>query len=199
MLAQIANGRAISFTKWTDVTRFQVRTVYQQVRSGVPALHLREFKKGDEPFIEDVIKTVYEEYGFTYEPDGYNLDCREVQKHYLDQGGAFWVGEVEGQIVATVGFFKISEKRCDLMRLYLYPQYRGNGFGEILFRKAVTGAAQMGFEEMEIWSDKKLTHAHAMYSRLGAIPIGDRICNDPDKSHEWGFLLKINEFLASNR
>lgn len=172
--------------------------VYQRVVSTVPELVMKAFEPGDEPAVERVIKTVYDEYGFTYEPDGYNLDCRLVTEHYHDRGGAFWVGLVDNSIVATVGFFKLTDDRCDLMRLYLLPEWRGHGFGEFLFRHAIKNAASMGFSEMEIWSDEKLTHAHALYTRMGARPIGDRICNDPDQSHEWGFMLDINEFLASN-
>ena len=159
---------------------------------------MRDFKTGDEVSIEKVIKTVYDEYGFTYEPEGYNLDCKLVKEHYHDRGGAFWVGEIYSEIVATVGFHKLNEDRCDLMRLYLLPEWRGNGFGELLFRYAVNEAYKMGFSEMEIWSDEKLTHAHSLYSRLGALPIGDRICDDPDQSHEFGFLLNIKAFLVSN-
>ena len=84
-----------------------------------------------------------------------------------------------------------SPEKCELYRLYLRKDYRGLGYGKELYQFAQTTAKNMGFQEMEIWSDKKLEPAHAMYGKSGAISLGDRICNDPDNSEEWGFLLSL--------
>jgi putative acetyltransferase len=152
---------------------------------------IRPFKRGDEPGIQNVIKGVFDEYGFTWEPDGYNLDSVEVEKYYHRDGGGFWVMQLGDEIIGTVGLKKRSDYKCELYRLYLKKDQRGLGYGKELYQFAQKTAREMGFQEMEIWSDKRLEPAHAMYGKSGAISLGDRICNDPDNSEEWGFLLTL--------
>ncbi len=95
------------------------------------------------------------------------------------------------EIIGTVGLKKRSDERCELYRLYLKKEHRGLGLGKELYQFAQTVARDMRFHEIEIWSDKKLESAHAIYGKSGAISLGDRICNDPDNSEEWGFLLTL--------
>lgn len=142
----------------------------------------------DRAGIRHVIESVFAEYGFTFDPHGYNQDTEDVGKYYWQSGGGFWVLEIENKIVGTVGFKRITSKRCDLARLYLLESYRGMGYGKKLYEHAKSEARKMGFTEMEIWSDVKLLSAHEMYSKSGALLLGKRICNDPDQSLEQGFL-----------
>ena len=152
---------------------------------------IRTFREGDERGIQSVIKSVFDEYGFTWEPDGYNRDSFDVREFYHDQGGGFWVMELGGTIIGTVGLKARKNRRCELYRLYLPAERRGKGYGRDLYIFAQEAARDAGFTEMEIWSDKKLAAAHGMYSRSGAEPLGERICDDPDNSEEFGFLLKL--------
>ena len=152
---------------------------------------IRPYQKGDDLHIRDVIHTVYDEYGFTWEADGYNSDTEDVQAHYIDQAGAFWVMELDGDIIATGGLMPISSDRCELWRLYLKAEHRGKGYGASLYKHILEFAKNQGYKEMEIWSDVKLTDAHRLYEKLGATYIGQRICNDPDKSTENGFMMAL--------
>lgn len=157
--------------------------------------HIRRFQPGDERHITYVIKTCYDEFGFTFDPEGYNRDCVQVAQYYAHERSAFFVLEVDGKIVGTGGFIPLNEERCELRRLYLLKEFRGKGLGREFFAYILQQAHAMGFKEMEIWSDKSLTDAHKLYERFGAERITDRICNDPDQSCEWGYLLDIPEAL----
>jgi putative acetyltransferase len=152
------------------------------------SLTIRVAGAGDRDGVRHVIESVFAEYGFTFEPDGYNQDTEDVDKYYWQSGGGFWVLEIRNQIVGTVGLKRISSVRCDLARLYLLKSYRGMGYGKKLYEHAKSEAKKMGFTEMEIWSDVKLVSAHGMYSKSGALLLGQRICDDPDQSLEQGFL-----------
>jgi hypothetical protein len=44
---------------------------------------------------------------------------------------------------------------------------------------------------MELWSDKRFGPAHRLYGQFGAEVVGDRICDDPDKSPEWGLRIDL--------
>jgi putative acetyltransferase len=178
------------------------------------ALHIRRAKKGDEPGVVDVIKGVYDEYGFTWEADGYHADLYDIETHYAEPD-AFWVAfdsDTEERMVGTVAveFFdalpgepgaetsdgdltRIAGCDCSLERLYVRADTRGLGVGKALNQVAIDFARENGATAMELWSDKRFTQAHNLYLRLGASIITERILHtDPDKSVEYGLFLPLN-------
>ncbi len=175
-------------------------------------LNIRLATRADEPDIQHVIRTVYEEYGWPWCPEDYHRDLYDIDAGYFNKGGFFWVGELDGAVVGTTAlevfskFPQASEsdpitivdgaKRgagcdCSIERLYLLKEARGKGIGKQMLNFTIEFAKSLGRNRMEIWSDKKLTDAHKLYERLGAIHIGDRLCHDPDQSPEWGMIVNL--------
>ncbi|MBI1757021.1 MAG: GNAT family N-acetyltransferase [Fimbriimonas ginsengisoli] len=171
---------------------------------------IRLATNADAPGILDVVESVYVEYGFTWEPDGYNADLTDVEGHYFARGNPFWVAEVEGRVLGTVALdlfaripgirggttlhhekVRVCDADCSVERLYVHPDARRMGLGSSLMESTITTARNKGRDTMEAWSDKRLTKAHRLYEKLGAQVVGERICHDPDRSPEWGFLLPL--------
>ena len=157
-----------------------------------------------------VVRAVFEEYGFTWDEAEYCADLYDLEGAYLAQGNYFWVAEADGRLIGTCGLElfsrlpgEIQQKvqiegkvraagaDCSLERLYVHPASRGIGVGSALISTCIETARRLGRTAMEIWSDKKLTNAHKMYGLYGAHEIGDRICDDPDESPEWGFVIPL--------
>jgi GNAT superfamily N-acetyltransferase len=157
-----------------------------------------------------VVKTVFDSFGFTWDPEDYCADLYHLQKYYLDQDFPFWVAETDGQIVGTIalttqpstpkydsnlteidGELKVPGCDATIERLYVLPSYQSKGLGTKLLKTAVQEAKNRNCQAIELWSDKRLTTAHQLYEKFGAVVVGDRICDDPDESPEWGFYLKI--------
>jgi putative acetyltransferase len=80
---------------------------------------------------------------------------------------------------------------CALERFYVHPDARRRGAGSALIAQALAECRARGRRLMEIWSDKRFGDAHRLYQRLGARPVGERICHDPDQSPEWGLILAL--------
>jgi GNAT superfamily N-acetyltransferase len=171
---------------------------------------IRPARAGDEPAIVEVVRTVYDEYGFTWDAEGYHHDLYDIRGHYLDAGHGFWVAEdASGRVIGTValhrferlplgealvlveGQARVAAADCSLERLYVVPDARGSGVGHSLFSTTIEAAPREGRSRMEIWSDKRFEAAHRLYVRHGAEIVGDRICQDPDHSPEWGLRLDL--------
>jgi putative acetyltransferase len=171
---------------------------------------IRAAQNSDQPAIVQVISTVYAEYGFPWDEAGYNADLYDLEAHYFSPGHPLWVAEVGGQVVGTgalelfetipgeePGLTQIEDllhipgADCGLSRVYLLPEFRGRGLGKALTLTAIQAAQKLGRKRMEIWSDKRLTTAHALYQRLGAKMYGERLCNDPENAPEWGLVLDL--------
>lgn len=164
----------------------------------------------DQPDVQRVIKTVYDEYGFTWDPDEYHKDLFDLDHYFNRKGGGFWVAEHEGRVVGTIGLTtfpalpgergtiiehkgkrRIAQADCEFWRLYIVKEARGLKLGRALSETIMDAARQRGCKLMEIWSDKNFRDAHALYAKLGATTIGERICDDPDEAPEWGMMLPL--------
>jgi putative acetyltransferase len=130
-----------------------------------------------------IVRAVFEEFGFTWDEDGYHADLRDVEASYA----AFFVAEHDGRVVGTAGL----TSHGSLERLYVLAEGRGRGVGSALLAAVVAEARRCGHVQLEIWSDKRFTDAHRLYERHGARVVGERQHDDPDESHEWGLVLQL--------
>ena len=146
-------------------------------------IHIRRAVAADSAAAAAVVRAVYDEYGFTWDADGYHADLRDVESAYA----AFFVAELDGRIVGTAGL----TAHGSLERLYVLLDARGAGAGAALFAAVVDEARLRGHNRLEIWSDKRFEDAHRLYRREGARVVGERVHDDPDSSHEWGLVLDL--------
>jgi putative acetyltransferase len=166
----------------------------------------------DTPGIVRVVKACYDEYGFSWEEGGeYFADLYDVKSHHLDRGNPFWVAVTpEDEVLGTAaldlfstipgrpgttveheGRIRVAGADCSMERLYVDPEKRKLGIGRALAQHSINYAQAQDRTMMELWTDKKLTKAHALYHAMGAKTIGERICHDPDQSPEWGMMLPL--------
>lgn len=189
------------------------QTADERVSHNQAMFVVRNAAARDTEGIVHVIKTVYDEYGFSWDPDDYHADLYDVEGHYWREGHAFWVAETldeQPRIVGTCalhlfpalpmgggptfeheGFVRAAAADCSLERLYVLPETRGMGVGTALMQHTVNSALERGKRRMEIWSDKRFEAAHRLYQSFGAVVVGERICHDPDQSPEWGLILDL--------
>lgn len=171
---------------------------------------VRPYEPRDRDAVIDIVRTVYDEYGFGWEPEGYHRDIHDVPRYYQGDDAAFWVAELGGKILGCGGLitfpaipgepgaivdherrFRIAGADCELVRLYVHPSARKKGLGTALLDRVISEAKRRGCKRMEIWSDKLLVDAHRMYRRYGAETLGERLCPPPDETPEWGMGLDL--------
>jgi GNAT superfamily N-acetyltransferase len=171
---------------------------------------VRPYEDRDQAAVIDACRTCFDEYGFTWETDGYCRDLYTIPATYQHEDAAFWVGEVDGEVVGCGGvlFFplipgpvggivdhegdrRIGGTDCEIVRLYVHPKGRRNGVGTAIFEQVLSSARSRGCSRMEIWSDINLRDAHRLYERYGAVKIGQRTCPPPDQTPEFGMILGL--------
>lgn len=171
---------------------------------------LRECELEDAVGVVSTVKEVFDEYGFTWEADGYSADLYDLSPYVTGGAGQFWVASSEQIILGCGGIrwhdvipgpigalhllsdnLRIGGTGAEVTRMYVRPSARRLGIASAIMSEIVLSARANQIRAIEIWSDQRFVDAHRLYERFGAQRCGERICNDPDLSPEWGMVLAL--------
>lgn len=101
---------------------------------------------------------------------GQNLNFQNTQEEFEtfpEMYRALFLARLDGVAVGACGLKAFAPAISELKRLYVLPQGRGHNLGERLTRAAIAYSAENGFEKIYLDTDPGLTHANAIYERLG--------------------------------
>ena len=130
-------------------------------------IQLRDYKQGDEVAVFRILKDVLATYNLDANPAATDKDLSDISKSYIKSGGIFRIVEVDGEIVGSYGLYPLSNKVCELRKMYLLPSYQGHGIGKILMDEALDLAREKGFEEIVLETNSVLTRAKRLYEKYG--------------------------------
>lgn len=103
-----------------------------------------------------------------YESKNELKDMDNIQKNYFENGGIFLVMTENDQLICTGAIRKLKDDICELKRLWLLPEYHGQGLGYRMLNELLTFAKEKGY--MRIWLETDpiaQSHALGFYKRLG--------------------------------
>jgi putative acetyltransferase len=103
-------------------------------------------------------------------------DMHDIQKNYFDNGGIFLVITLGAGIIGTGAIRKWDGDVCELKRLWLLPDYHGQGLGYRMLQELLTFARKKGYRHMRLETDAVAqSRAVEFYRRIGfkEIPVAD--------------------------
>ncbi len=109
--------------------------------------------------------------GFSGDPDDDSpfddTDMDDIPARYLDDGGEFLVGELDGRIVTMGGLMRETSASGLVKRMRTSPGLQGRGYGRQLLEGLEQRARELGYAE--ILADPLTTNTGAMrfYERAG--------------------------------
>jgi GNAT superfamily N-acetyltransferase len=130
----------------------------------------------DDPVL-DHIATIYREFGLVFDAP-FESDLLDIGAAF--HGGAFWVAEADGKLVATAGVVPHGPARL-IKRIYVAASARRGGLARAMLRRT---AGFGTFTRTELWSDVRFRNAHRLYLSEGFTPGPTRVLADPDRSVE---------------
>ncbi len=131
-------------------------------------IELRTATAADQSGIAALIDAVFREYDDQIWLSGCDSDLTDLEHHYFQPGGHFWVLADQGRIVGSHAALPTETPGvCTFRRLYLAAELRGTGWGERLMQHNLEWARQHGYRRIEFWSDRRFSRAHQFFERLG--------------------------------
>ena len=132
---------------------------------------LRPIQQSDDLELGQLIKSVLAEYKANKPGTAYfDESTNHLSDVFEESNSAYWVLEENGKIIGGAGVFPTAGLpigTCELVKLYLYPEARGRGFGKILMEKCFESAKKLGYQKMYLETMPELNQAVNMYEKLG--------------------------------
>jgi ribosomal protein S18 acetylase RimI-like enzyme len=106
--------------------------------------------------------------GFSLCFQGFDKELAELPGDYAAPEGRLLLAEYSGQLAGCVALHRLDGETCEMKRLYLRPQFRGQGIGRALVERVMDEARRIGYRNMRLDTvEPIMKDAVAMYRRFG--------------------------------
>lgn len=135
------------------------------------APRLRPIEPRDDPAVAAIIRQVMPEFGAC--GPGYAINDPEVDAMhaaYSQPRSAYLVWELSGRVVGGGGIGPLAgapPEVCELRKMYLLPELRGGGRGEILLRRLLALARGHEYGTCYLETLTGMDKAQRLYERMG--------------------------------
>lgn len=97
----------------------------------------------------------------------YDEEILHLEHKYGLPEGRLYILFANGKTAGCIAMKKIDAQSCEMKRLYVRPEFRGNGFGRILAEKVIGEARREGYKSMLLDTLPFLRSAVKLYESLG--------------------------------
>ena len=77
--------------------------------------------------------------------------------------------------IGSIGLKKISDESCEIVRVFVLDEYRGNGYAGMLFEKIEDLAKEQGFKKAEMIAWVSAKSALRLYEKLGYLKTEEKV------------------------
>lgn len=97
----------------------------------------------------------------------YDEEISHLEQKYGAPGGRLYLAYGDGKLAGCIGLRKIDQKNCEMKRLYVRPQFRGNRMGNQLIGMIIKDAKEIGYSHMLLDTLPFLKSAVYLYKKYG--------------------------------
>jgi len=147
-----------------------------------------------EPLL-DQARGIFREYqaalGIDLSFQGFAEELSALPGKYAPPQGRLYLAFAGESLAGCIALRPLQKKQCEMKRLYVRPQFRGQKFGRQLADKVIDDARQLGYTQMLLDTLSTMTAAQQLYSSLGFKDIPPYGCHAVEGTRYMGLDLTI--------
>ena len=97
----------------------------------------------------------------------FDRELEDLTEKYGKPWGRLYLVRCDGEAAGCVALRKIDDVSCELKRLYIKPQFRGNGISKKLVQRIISDAKEIGYEYILLDTLPFLKSAIHLYRSVG--------------------------------
>jgi len=131
------------------------------------SLRIRRYEPSDKHAIRRLHDDALNEVGAHLGTGPWDEDLDDVQSVYLESGGEFLVGVLDGEIVAMGALMRTSREAAEVKRVRVRPGLQGRGYGQTLLDALHDRAAELGYTRLRLDTTVQQRVARHLYMKNG--------------------------------
>lgn len=134
-------------------------------------IQIRRILSSDNNSLAKVIRDTMTEFGVNRPNTVFDDPTTDHLYELFQKKGAMYnIAIMNGKIVGGAGIYPtigLPEDTCELVKMYLNPEARGQGLGKLLIDKCVEAAMDFGYKNIYLESMPELRKALSVYEKFG--------------------------------
>src|SRR5437870_887208 len=111
-------------------------------------LAIRQYREDDQALVWSLHNEALEKTGAHAGKGPWDDDLLEIRKCYIDSGGEFLVGTLEGEIIAMGALRRVNATTGEIKRMRVAPQFQGCGYGTEILMALEQRARELGISRL---------------------------------------------------
>ena len=133
----------------------------------VASLEIRRYEPGDGEAVWRLHNEALAGVGAHLGNGPWDDDLHEIWAVYLEAGGEFLVGVLDGRVVAMGALRRVSTTEAEVKRMRVEPGLQGRGYGQVLLDVLHRRAVELGYSTLSLDTTLHQKAARRLYEANG--------------------------------
>lgn len=126
------------------------------------------FKEDMQSQVDHFFERCFSAVGIPYSPKDRHADIANIEQAYM-KNGCFWCLVDNRKVMGTVAIRVLDkvDRIVELKRMFVLPEYQGNGYGRLLLEHAIEKAREQQYIKICLDTRKQFSVAQHLYRSVG--------------------------------